>query len=166
MNRFRTRVCLGISVESTAGFKLATLGTKDLQAPWPLELRSFASLEGLDEYWLDWFRDQYRLDRVGVVLPDSEDLGLLEWLESYGIESEHYSVPTFTFHPTAERYKVPGAFEMAYDQAFACLLRAQAKEFTSLVTSEARRLENGLRETIARLECLEAALSYSDHCPF
>jgi hypothetical protein len=166
MNHYKTRVCLGISVDPRAGIKIAVLGTKDLESPWPLELRSFPNLECFEVFWLDWLERQYRLDRVGVAVRDSDDLGLLDWLPKQGIETKGYAVGAFTFYPQAQQYKVPGPFEDAYDQALACLLRTRAKEFTSLVVAEARRIENALRENISQLDCLAAALSDDDYCSF
>ena len=136
MNRFKTRVCLGISIEPNE-IKLAVLGTKDLESPWPLELRSFPDLASFEEYWLDWLESQYGVDRVGAALYPPGDPSVLTWLEEQKVEIEYFAVPTFTFYNQAQQHKVPGPFEAAYDQALACLLRTRAAEFTSLIAAQA-----------------------------
>jgi hypothetical protein len=101
-----------------------------------------------------------------LAIYDSDDLGVLEWFGTHWIETDCFAVPTFTFHRQSQHHKIPGVYERAYDQALACTLHARAKEFTSIILGQARRLENGLQETIHQLECLRAAFSQGDPCPF
>lgn len=165
MNRFKTRVCLGISIEPDV-IKLVALGTKDLESLWPLELRSFPDLVSFEEYWLDWLETQYGVDRVGAAVYEPGDLGVLTWLEEQEVDMEYFAVPTFTFYCQAQQHKVPGPFEAAYDQALACLLRTRAADFTSLIAAQARKLENDLSALLSQVDCLRAALSRDPHCPF
>jgi hypothetical protein len=165
MNRFKTRVCLGISIEPET-IKLVVLGTKDLESPWPLELRSFPDLASFEEYWLDRLESQYGVDLVGVTFYEPGDLGALTWLEGQDIKMEYFVVPTLTFYGQTLQHKVPGPFEAAYDQALACLIRTRAAEFTLLIAEQAKRIDQDLSALRCQVDCLQAALSRDPHCPF
>jgi hypothetical protein len=166
MNRFRTRVCLGIAVDEHEMIRVAAVGTNELTSPWPLELRSFPNLASFQGYWLEELEDQYGIDRVGLTFVGCDDLGIWDWLDDRGITGEIYEVPTFVFCREVQLYKVPGPFEEAYDQALACLLREKAPEFTALITAKVRKLDQELGGILAQLNCLHTALTCHSRCPF
>lgn len=165
MNRFKKKICLGITIGQEV-IRLAALSANELESPWPLELRSFPDLESLEGYWLDWLDNEYSVDRVGAVTYDIDDMGVLGWLAERNITMEELTIPTYTFHSQIQQFKVPMGFEVAYGQAMGCLLRARAMEFTDLIIAEAFKLETTLKTLAGQLECLRAALPHSHRCPF
>ena len=167
MNRFKTKVCLGIIVDEHEIIRLAAVNSNELQAPWPLELRKFPDLESLEGYWLDWLDLEYSVDRVSVIAYGERGLDVLDWLaERHSAAMEEFALPTYLFHSQVHQFKVPDTFTAAYSQAMGCLFRERAVEFTDLIIEEADKLQTTLRTLAEQLECLRATLPRHQECPF
>jgi len=162
----RKKVCLGFSLEQKA-IRLAILSSKDLESPWPLELRTFPDLDSLEEYWHDWLNHQYDVDCAGVGLGhyDGKDLGVLGWLWSQDIKAEEQAVSSFIFYRQTEEFKIPETFHSAYEHALCCLIRFHAKDFTVLLCRNLDKLKNSAEELSNQLCCLTAALLRIDTSP-
>lgn len=162
----RKNVCLGFSLEQKI-IRLAILSSKDLESPWPLELRTFPDLDSLEEYWHDWLEYKYNVDCAGVGLYhyDGKDLGVLKWLWSLDIKAEEQRVPSFVYCRQIEEFKVPETFGSAYEQALCCLIRTHAKDFTELLNQNFTKLQNSVDELSSQLCCLGTALLRIDDSP-
>lgn len=167
MNRFKPKVCLGITVDEHEMIRLAAVSSEELQSSWPLELRTFPDLESLEGYWLDWLDWEYNVDRISAVAHMESGLDILDWLaERHFSAMEQLALPTCVFHSQIQQFKVPQAYTAAYSQAMGCLLRTRAVEFTDLILDETSKLETTLRTLVGQLECLRAALPRRLDCPF
>lgn len=166
MNYFRTKVCLGVAVDKNEMIRVAVVRSDELTSPWPLELRSFPNLESFEEYWLDWFENEYRVDRVSATAYLETGLDVLDWLSERSYTLEELDLEPYIFDSQLREFKIPDSFAVAYAQAMGCLLRARAVEFTGLVLTEIENLGSALRKVASQVECLRATLPGYGSLPF
>lgn len=166
MNRFRTKFCLGVAIDKHEMIRVAVVRSDELTSPWPLELRSFPSLESFEEYWHDWFEHEYRVDRVSAVAYLESGLDVLDWLAERSFTLEELDLQAYIFESQLRDFKVPEPFAVAYAQAMGCLLRARAVEFAGLVLTEVENLGGALRKLASQVECLRATLPGHGSVPF
>lgn len=163
MNRTQQEVCLGITVDQEM-IQVAVLDAYELETPWPLELRSFSRLAEFESYWLDHLDYCYRVSLINLDQED-DDLGLIDWLSEMNLQYDQVRHFPHLFYTQLHVHRIPKLFECPYAAALGCVMRANAATLANRLVDDAVQLGSGLRDLIARLECLKTVLP-PEPCPF